>query len=54
MGHTPLHVACMSDKPECVTALLEAGANCNISVTETSHSSNIPGCVDNLSVSVIK
>lgn len=49
MGHTPLHVACLADKPECVHALLEAGADVNISVTETSQSSNVPGCVDNLS-----
>lgn len=30
-GHTPLHMACLADKPECVKALLLAGADCNIS-----------------------
>lgn len=29
-GHTPLHMACLSDKTECVRALLLAGADVNI------------------------
>ncbi|XP_075164146.1 calcium-independent phospholipase A2 VIA isoform X1 [Haematobia irritans] len=29
-GYTPLHLACLSDKPECVKALLIAGADVNI------------------------
>lgn len=29
-GYTPLHLACLSDKPECVKALIQAGANVNI------------------------
>lgn len=30
-GQTPLHLACMADKPECVKALIAAGANINLS-----------------------
>lgn len=30
-GYTPLLVACRFDKPECVHALLDAGADVNIS-----------------------
>ncbi|KAG7209963.1 hypothetical protein KM043_011552 [Ampulex compressa] len=33
-GHTPLHVACQNDKPDCVTALLLIGADVNIPATE--------------------
>lgn len=29
-GHTPLHLACMADKPECVKELLRAGADVNM------------------------
>ncbi|KAH8257606.1 hypothetical protein KR038_011853 [Drosophila bunnanda] len=29
-GYTPLHVACVTDKPECVKALLLAGADVNL------------------------
>lgn len=29
-GYTPLHLACLSDKPDCVKALIQAGANVNI------------------------
>lgn len=32
-GHTPLHMACLADKPECVKALLIAGADVNIAAT---------------------
>ncbi|XP_066992758.1 85/88 kDa calcium-independent phospholipase A2 [Anabrus simplex] len=35
-GHTPLHIACLSDKPECVKALLIAGADVNIAATQAS------------------
>ncbi|KAI4470260.1 calcium-independent phospholipase a2 [Holotrichia oblita] len=30
LGYTPLHLACVADKPECVKALLLAGADVNI------------------------
>nr|CAI5840327.1 unnamed protein product [Callosobruchus analis] len=33
-GHTPLHIACLSDKPDCVKALLLAGADSNIAATK--------------------
>ena len=29
-GHTPLHLACMADKPDCVKSLIAAGANINL------------------------
>lgn len=29
-GYTPLHLGCLYDKPECVKALLAAGADANI------------------------
>jgi calcium-independent phospholipase A2 len=29
-GYTPLHLACLEDKPPCVEALLLAGANASI------------------------
>ncbi|XP_050301399.1 85/88 kDa calcium-independent phospholipase A2 isoform X2 [Anthonomus grandis grandis] len=32
-GHTPLHMACLADKPECVKALLLAGADVNKTAT---------------------
>ncbi|CAL4128824.1 unnamed protein product, partial [Meganyctiphanes norvegica] len=38
-GETPLHVACKSDKPECVKALLCAGADVNVAAT---HDSTLP------------
>lgn len=33
-GHTPMHLACLNDKPECVKALLLMGADVNISASE--------------------
>jgi calcium-independent phospholipase A2 len=30
-SQTPLHLACLADKPECVKALIAAGANVNAS-----------------------
>ncbi|KAJ8679243.1 hypothetical protein QAD02_015030 [Eretmocerus hayati] len=33
-GYTPLHLACLYDKPECVKALLLVGADVNISASE--------------------
>lgn len=33
-GHTPMHIACLHDKPECVKALILIGADVNISATE--------------------
>ncbi|XP_046387917.1 85/88 kDa calcium-independent phospholipase A2-like [Ischnura elegans] len=44
MGHTPLHVACLSDKPNCVRALLAAGADVNITATRVSTDSNSFSC----------
>lgn len=38
-GKTPLHVACEADKPECVKALLCAGADVNVAAT---HDSTLP------------
>ncbi|XP_037933681.1 85/88 kDa calcium-independent phospholipase A2 isoform X2 [Teleopsis dalmanni] len=35
-GYTPLHLACLSDKPDCVEALLLAGADVNISASNVS------------------
>lgn len=43
-GHTPIHVACLNDKPECVKALLLIGADVNIPATEGTESST-PGYV---------
>lgn len=33
-GYTPMHLACLNDKPECVKALLLMGADVNISASE--------------------
>lgn len=33
-GHTPLHMACLADKPDCVKALILAGADVNIAATK--------------------
>jgi calcium-independent phospholipase A2 len=35
-GYTPLHLACLADKPECVKALIVAGADVNIAASQTS------------------
>uniref|UniRef100_T1IP73 phospholipase A2 n=1 Tax=Strigamia maritima TaxID=126957 RepID=T1IP73_STRMM len=32
-GHTPLHLACVADKPDCVKALMSAGADVNVTGT---------------------
>lgn len=42
-GHTPMHVACLNNKPECVKALLLIGADVNIPATDGQPSS--PGYV---------
>ncbi|XP_017884788.1 85/88 kDa calcium-independent phospholipase A2 [Ceratina calcarata] len=42
-GHTPMHVACLNNKPECVKALLLIGADVNVPATEGQPSS--PGYV---------
>lgn len=34
-GHTPLHLSCQWDKPDCVKALLAAGADANIQSEKT-------------------
>ena len=47
-GHTPLHVACLGDKPDCVKALLVCGADVNLSAMQTSvqsTSSTPPGFI---------
>ena len=33
-GYTPMHIACLNDKPDCVKALLLIGADVNISASE--------------------
>ncbi|XP_071870530.1 calcium-independent phospholipase A2 VIA [Bombus fervidus] len=38
-GHTPMHVACLNNKPECVKALLLIGADVNIPAAEGEPSS---------------
>ena len=38
-GKTPLHMACESDNPDCVKALLCAGADVNVAAT---HDSTLP------------
>lgn len=46
MGYTPLHLACVADKPECVKALLLAGADVNIPACCDSYGNNSdPGYV---------
>ncbi|XP_076161639.1 85/88 kDa calcium-independent phospholipase A2-like isoform X2 [Ptiloglossa arizonensis] len=45
-GHTPMHVACLNNKPECVKALLLIGADVNIPASEGQPSS--PGYVGDL------
>lgn len=51
-GDTPLHIACKNDKPDCVQALLCAGADVNITGTlehelpvQTASKSSNPKCV---------
>lgn len=34
-GYTPLHLACLADKPDCVKALIQAGADVNIAARKT-------------------
>ncbi|BES88624.1 Phospholipase A2 [Nesidiocoris tenuis] len=38
-GHTPLHMACIADKPECVIALITAGSDVNLAAGSPSKSS---------------
>ncbi|XP_030753365.1 85/88 kDa calcium-independent phospholipase A2 isoform X2 [Sitophilus oryzae] len=45
-GHTPLHMACLADKPDCVKALLIAGADVNKTATGDGDYSE-PGYVGN-------
>lgn len=35
-GHTPLHMACLADKPDCVIALISKGADVNLSAESPS------------------
>ncbi|XP_045496134.1 85/88 kDa calcium-independent phospholipase A2 [Colias croceus] len=47
-GYTPLHMACLADAPDCVRALLLAGADVNLTAakrTTASTSQAIPGIV---------
>lgn len=48
-GQTPLHVACFSDKSECVKALLVAGADVNKSAGKGAESTSDqpPGVLNN-------
>lgn len=39
-GYTPLHLACLADKPDCVNALLLAGADTNKMASCTTNGSN--------------
>ncbi|XP_071050345.1 85/88 kDa calcium-independent phospholipase A2 isoform X3 [Onthophagus taurus] len=48
LGYTPLHLACLADKPDCVKALLLAGADVNIAASQEGpegEGNNIPGYV---------
>ncbi|XP_054288851.1 85/88 kDa calcium-independent phospholipase A2-like isoform X2 [Macrosteles quadrilineatus] len=44
-GYTPLHIACLADKPDCVQTLLAQGADVNISATKGQISTMPPGFV---------
>lgn len=46
-GYTPLHKACLSDKPECVRALLKAGADVNKTATKSDEENNEPSYLVN-------
>ncbi|XP_072947664.1 85/88 kDa calcium-independent phospholipase A2 isoform X1 [Epargyreus clarus] len=46
-GYTPLHVACLADAPDCVRALLLAGADVNLS-TNSRTTSTLPGIVGDI------
>ncbi|KAM3966114.1 calcium-independent phospholipase A2 VIA [Aphomia sociella] len=46
-GYTPLHMACLADAPECVRALLLAGADVNLSAARRTTSA-LPGIVGDL------
>ena len=48
IGYTPLHVACLADKPDCVTALLVSGADVNLSAGSPGSSTTPPGLVGDL------
>lgn len=47
-GYTPLHLACLADKPDCVTALLVSGADVNLSAGSPGSSTTPPGLVGDL------
>ncbi|KAK9502817.1 hypothetical protein O3M35_011519 [Rhynocoris fuscipes] len=48
-GHTPLHVACLADKPDCVTTLIAIGADVNLAAGSPSglppHNPLIPSAI---------
>ncbi|KAL4711460.1 hypothetical protein ACJJTC_005584 [Scirpophaga incertulas] len=46
-GYTPLHMACLANAPDCVRALLLAGADVNLTAAKRS-TSTIPGIVGDL------
>lgn len=46
-GYTPLHMACLADAPECVRALLLAGADVNLCAARRT-TSTLPGIVGDL------
>lgn len=46
-GYTPLHMACLADAPDCVRALMLAGADVNLSAAKRS-TSTLPGIVGDL------
>ncbi|CAH0547476.1 unnamed protein product [Brassicogethes aeneus] len=46
-GYTPLHMACLADKPDCVRALLLAGADVNKTAVNSENDNIEPGYVGN-------
>lgn len=46
-GYTPLHMACLADAPDCVRAMMLAGADVNLSAAKQS-TSTIPGIVGDI------
>ncbi|CAH1155338.1 unnamed protein product [Phaedon cochleariae] len=45
-GHTPLHMACLADKPDCVKALLLAGADVNITALKSENPNQLQDRVE--------
>ncbi len=45
-GNTPLHVACLADKRDCVKALLLAGADVNVSSSPAADNSSTVSAIN--------